>query len=314
MIFPGRVSVVLPIFNGERYLAQAIESVLAQTYSNYEILAVNDGSKDSSGEIAQAYLHTNKIRYLEQVNAGVANARNTAIANASGEFIAFLDQDDLWAPDKLANQVAYLASNPDVALVHCRVACIDHSGARISCAGLVHVGETSGYCAEQLLTGNHIAVLTVVVRRCCLEQVGFLNQHYAPSDDWDLWLRIALRYPLGFLDAELAKYRVHDSNESKNILRMRLAEIRVMESFRSTHPSQVRRMRKKPVDRTMIFLYEEAARLLARNGRAAESSTLLNKSARIKRWALWYYMERLLLVCPKRFRRYAEWYLQKMHC
>ena len=96
------VSIITPVYNGEKYLLEAIESALAQTYKNFELLIVNDGSTDNSKSIISAYLSNPKIRYFEQQNAGVAAARNLALRYANGKYIGFLDQDDLWLPDKLS--------------------------------------------------------------------------------------------------------------------------------------------------------------------------------------------------------------------
>jgi glycosyltransferase involved in cell wall biosynthesis len=291
MDFIPRVSVILPVYNGERYLAESIESVLSQTYTAYEIVVVNDGSQDGSMEIVKRYIGSGRIKYVEQTNQGVANARNTGIFHSSGEFIALLDQDDAWLPDKLEKQIDFMDAHPEVALLHARVACIDGEGRPISCRGWIYVGEeVHGYCAEQLLSGNKIAPLTVLIRRACLGKVGVFNQSCAPADDWDLWLRIAVRFPLGFLDSVVAKYRVHDSNESKKKLKLRLGEIQVMESFRSEYPALVRRMNRKSIELRLISFYHDAVELHTRAGQPIEASILQRKADSIKLRAPWYYL------------------------
>ena len=114
---PG-VSVVIPVYNGEQYLADAIQSVRDQTYQNVEVIVVDDGSTDESADVAKKFGEA--IRYVHQSNGGVGKARNTGIAAARGAYLAFLDQDDLWLPDKLAVQVAYLDSHPEVGAVYCQ--------------------------------------------------------------------------------------------------------------------------------------------------------------------------------------------------
>ena len=106
------VSVVIPVYNGDRYLAEAITSVLDQTYKNFELIVVDDGSTDGSAEIAKSYKQA--VLYTFQPNGGLSKARNTGLALARGKYIAFLDHDDLWLPHKLARQVTYLDSHPDV--------------------------------------------------------------------------------------------------------------------------------------------------------------------------------------------------------
>jgi glycosyltransferase involved in cell wall biosynthesis len=303
-----RVSVVLPIYNGERYVAETIESALAQVHANYQIIAVNDGSRDGSAKIVKSYLASGRIKYVEQENQGVASARNTGIAHASGEFIALLDQDDIWFPDKLEKQVAFMDAHPEIALLHARVSCIDGAGNPISCKGFIYVEDVRGYCVERLLSGNRIAPLTVLVRRSCLDEVGGFDGAFAPADDWHLWLRIASRFPFGFLESIVGQYRVHESNESKNLLRMKFAEIRVMEDFRSSHPTQIRQMSRAAIESRLIGFYERAAELLLVAGRSREAAVFQQKAARMKLRAPWYYMEKLASLLPAKYRRVLSWY------
>ena len=308
-MIPPRVSVVLPIYDGARYLAEAIESVLAQTYSYYEIIAVNDGSRDRSSEIVRRYFASGRVKYFEQTNQGVASARNTGIARSSGEFIALLDQDDVWLPDKLEKQVAFMDAHREAALVHARVSCIDGAGKPMSCKGWIYVGaDADGLCAEQLLGGNRIAPLTVLIRRSCLERVGVFDPAFAPADDWHLWLRIAIQFPLGFLDSLVGMYRVHDSNESKNLLKMKMSEIGVMEFFRSSYPKHVRRMNRQAIESKLIAFYEETTRLLLSNGRSGEAEAFRQKATGIRLRAPWYYAGRVTSFVPEKLRRAIGWY------
>ncbi|MFS8117396.1 MAG: glycosyltransferase family 2 protein, partial [Microcoleus sp.] len=111
-----QVSVIIPAYNGDRYIVQAVESVFAQTYTNWEIIVVDDGSTDETHQVLQPYL--DKIRYIYQENRGVAAARNRGIQEAKGEFIAFLDQDDFFLPDKLAAQIALFRQQPSLGIVN----------------------------------------------------------------------------------------------------------------------------------------------------------------------------------------------------
>src|SRR2546427_4231674 len=143
------VSVVIPVYNGERYLADAIQSVLDQTYQNLEVIVVDDGSTDGSAAVAKRF--GDAIRYVRQANGGVCQARNTGISVARGTYLAFLDQDDLWLPDKLAVQVAYLESHPEVGAVYCQCQVLENGGLRSNLyyAELVKddlVGVMSGPC------------------------------------------------------------------------------------------------------------------------------------------------------------------------
>jgi glycosyltransferase involved in cell wall biosynthesis len=216
MISP-KVSVIMPVYNGERYIVSAIESVLAQTYKNFEIVIVNDGSTDNSREKLSAYRQLPFVQYIEQDNRGVAAARNTAIRKATGELIAFLDQDDLWLPEKLDIQVDYLRQHTDVPLVHANLGHINENGEPIQ---VIWPTDVEGSCFRELFLWNRIAVPTVVVRRQCLSEVGLFNENLAGSDDYDMWLRIAQRFPIGRIARVLALYRFHGKNVSRDKLLM----------------------------------------------------------------------------------------------
>jgi len=225
-----KVSVIIPVYNGEKYITQAIESVLAQTYKNFEIIIVNDGSTDNSFEKIKPYLNLPNIKYIEQENKGVAAARNTAIKSSSGELIAFLDQDDLWVPEKLEIQVDYLRQYPDVGLVHSNISYINE------CPELMETPKdwltnAEGMCFKELFIKNRIAVLTVVLKRQCLDQVGLLNESISRSDDYELWLRISRMFPIGHVNKTLALYRLHKSNTSHDRFRMTLAELITINSI-----------------------------------------------------------------------------------
>jgi glycosyltransferase involved in cell wall biosynthesis len=208
----------MPVYRGERFVSAAIESVLAQTHRSFELVIVNDGSPDGSAREIERFLPHPQIGYIEQPNAGVAIARNTGLANATGAFIALLDQDDIWLPDKLERQVAYLTALPEVGLVHSRVECVDAAGNPRPCAGAIWIYPFEGLCAGRMLLGSAIAPATVVVRRSCIDNVGPFDQSFAPADDWELWIRIARRYRLGFLDEVTTRYRFHGENVSRDQL------------------------------------------------------------------------------------------------
>ena len=233
---PALVSVIMPVFCGERFVAAAIESVLAQTYQSVELVIVNDGSTDASDSEIKRFLPHPSIRYVQQANSGVANARNSGIENASGAFIALLDQDDLWLPNKLELQVRYLIAYPAVGFVHSRVECIDAHGLARSCEGAIRVHPFAGSCATALLLGNGIAPLTVVMRAACIDSVGKFDQRFAPADDWEMWMRIARLYPVGFIDEVTARYRFHGQNISNDQLKMQRAVLKIIDAVCDRFP------------------------------------------------------------------------------
>ncbi len=269
----AKISTVIPLFNGETYIARALDSVLSQRYANFEIIIIDDGSTDQSVAQIGKYLGDARVKYLSQENAGVAAARNTGIRHATGEYIAFLDQDDLWLPDKLALQVAYMEQHPEVALVHSDMAFIDGIGSTLDAPDWAWVQETYGHCMRELFMGNSIATLTALVRRTCLDAVGLLRQVLAPADDWDLWLRLAARYPFGFIPEVTGCYRVHAGNESRKLVQMLLAETRVVETFLAEHAEAEEIIGRQLIRGKLFSLYRDTAALLARekaNGAARQ--------------------------------------------
>ncbi|MBI2798837.1 MAG: glycosyltransferase [Gammaproteobacteria bacterium] len=231
-----KVSIVMPVFNGERYVVAAIESALAQTYTNFEVVIVDDGSQDDSHDKVAPYLSLPNIRYIRKENRGVAAARNTAINSAAGELISFLDQDDVWMPHKLERQVRYLAEHPEVALVHSYQGYIDQTGKEIT-NPKDWIAPLSGDCFAELFRRNRIAVLTVLVRKCSLEQVGALNENLSGADDYELWLRLARRFQFGFIPETLASYRIHASNVSHDLFKMTVRELQSLESVLAIDPA-----------------------------------------------------------------------------
>ena len=301
----SHVSVIIPVYKGAAFIAQSIDSVLAQSYPDIELIIVNDGSPDNSDAVIQPYLADPRVKYIEQQNAGVAAARNAGIRVASGEYIAVLDQDDLWLPDKLARQVEYLDEHPEIALVHSNIHFIDEAGERIPDPEWAWVAPTCGQALPELVQRNSICTGTVLLRKRALEQTGLFRQELAPADDWDLWLRIAARHPIGFVDAVTACYRVHQGNESRNLLKMQEAEIRVVETFIHEHPGAVG----NAITRAKLFsLYSEAARLLERSGRYTEARGYWLRAMRVQPVATTPYVALIWSALPTSQRRALAWY------
>lgn len=195
------VSVIIPVFNCAPLVGGALRSVFAQTYRDFEVIVVDDGSRDLPELTAALAEWTGKIEYVRQENGGPARARNTGIARASGQLIAFLDADDEWMPEKLARQVEYFERYPETGLLHTGV------------VGEVHAIDATpepprDAFAELYHTDFFINTLTVVVPRRVLAEVGgFDERREVHIEDWDLWLRIAAAHPLGFIPEPLAYHR-----------------------------------------------------------------------------------------------------------
>jgi glycosyltransferase involved in cell wall biosynthesis len=197
------VSVIIPVYNGGRYLRACLESVFAQTYRPFEVIVVDDGSTDDSGIIAQSFA---EVRYIQQTNQGVAAARNNGIEAACGEFYAFLDQDDLWKPEKLKLQIDYLQSHPELGYTLTQQQFFLEQGAtlpawfRKDLLSVVHTGWVLG---------------TLVVRRTTIAQVGNFATGYSAANDSDWFFRAkAAEIPMAVVPELLLLKRIHEANDS----------------------------------------------------------------------------------------------------
>jgi glycosyltransferase involved in cell wall biosynthesis len=219
-----RVSVVLTTHNGASrgYLVEAIESVINQSYENYELLIVDDGSRDHTRKQCSPFLDNPKVKYLHQENRGLARARNSGIKAACGEFICFLDDDDVWKPEKLQKQVdlieTRLSGTDNWGLIFTWLELIDAQGTVISFWGK----REGGSIYEKLVFENIIgAPSSVLVRREVLEDVGLFDESLISScEDWDLWLRISKKYLVFPVKDYLVRYREHQNSMSANFDKM----------------------------------------------------------------------------------------------
>ena len=184
-----RVSVLVPAYNAAGYLRYALDSVLAQSYADWEIVLVDDGSTDDTGALVDSYRARlqDKLRYIHQSNRGLPAARNSGIRAARGEFIALLDADDVWLPHRLERSIQALDAEPAAGLAHAKVRRIDAQGNVI---GQLKVDSKymSGHIARHIYTRRaHIVCPTVTFRRRCLETAGWFDERMRATEDRDLW-------------------------------------------------------------------------------------------------------------------------------
>lgn len=210
------VTVVIPNYNYADYVGEAIESCLRQTYPDIEVIVVDDGSRDDSRNIIEGF--GDKIRPIFQQNAGVSAARNAGVAAGCGEFVAFLDADDVWMPEKLEMQVAAFRADPELGLVHVAVEEIDGDGKKVG--ERLKGGEGDDVWKDLLLfTGRGVlgGGSGAMIPRAIFEETGGFDTRLSTSADWDLYYRISRRYSVGFIGKPLLQYRVHSSNMHSNI-------------------------------------------------------------------------------------------------
>ena len=206
------VSVVIPTYNSVRYLTEAVDSVLAQTFRDLEVIVVDDGSTDETELVMRRY--PEPVRYIRQKNAGVAEARNRGIREASGRYIAFLDADDTWYPHKLERQLAELRRRPDCRFCYSAFTVVDPDLAPLGIRGSERRGSP---LEDLLLRGNVIgSICTVLCERELLESSGGFDPELSQCADWDMWVRLATATPFAYVDEPLVTYRHHDGNMSRS--------------------------------------------------------------------------------------------------
>jgi glycosyltransferase involved in cell wall biosynthesis len=204
------VSVIIPTYNRAEYVIQAVKSALAQTYPNFEIIVVDDGSTDDTEGVLRSY--TGLIRYICQDNQGEGAARNTAIRASTGQYIALLDSDDVWLPDKLLLQMAFLRDHPEVGLVAGGAAILGRDGTEATAQAL-HLEQTETFVPfEQVLFNSPLTASTVVVRRECLPNGRPFTEGLRFGADWEMCLRVALEHHIGYVGHIVAYIRQHDGN------------------------------------------------------------------------------------------------------
>lgn len=213
------VSVVVPAYNAEVYLAETISSVLNQTYQNLEVILVDDGSSDTTAQIALSFSGDTRFHYIFQKNAGVSAARNKGYRESKGEYLAFLDADDLWLPNCLEERVKILDANPAVGLVHTDMVIIDEKGVA---TGQVLQGK-EGRILDELLLWNNTCIpapSSILVPRSVLEAVGLFDTDLSTAADQEFFFRVAHRYPIARIPKPLGLYRIHGTNMHQNIALM----------------------------------------------------------------------------------------------
>jgi glycosyltransferase involved in cell wall biosynthesis len=221
---PPLVSVIMPVYNGERYLAESIGSILGQTFDNLELVIVNDGSTDACSRIIASFTDPRIVLIANDLNQGVSAARNEGIAEARGRYVAFQDCDDISLPDRLARQVAFLEHHPEVCVVGSVLVAIDDRGRRTG--QVFRYPLTDAAIRRQLASRGAIHLGTVMLRGSALQAVGGFRDIFRSGEDYDLWLRLAERYRFANLPGPVSYYRQHrDQATTVNIERQSLSKL-----------------------------------------------------------------------------------------
>ncbi len=228
------VSIITPVYNGEDFLDRSIKSVLSQTYQNWELLLIDDGSEDDSVRIIERYLKDDRIKFLKNdSNSGISATRNKGINNSNGEYIALLDQDDEWFADKLQKQVKALNGlGYDYGLIYSNLEVRFDNGDVTERKKEIEPEPTIIENLELMLLRNLISSPTVLIRKEVLDDVGLFDDSIKwGGDDYDLWIRIAHKYKFFYIDEVLCIRHEHQKNYSADKKRMMLRTIELAEKY-----------------------------------------------------------------------------------
>lgn len=217
----ARVSILLTCYNHLRFLPEALAGVTAQTFQDFEIIAIDDGSTDGTRDWLTA-CDVPMTRIFNEQNLGTYGSLNVALRAATGEFVAILNDDDVWHPEKLARQVEVMDAHPHVGIVHTDGDFIDGDTQVIpgSPLGFAFPRFETGDILAGLLYENKIIASAALVRREALRSLGGFNEGYFGSGDWEMWLRVCEQWAAGFVAEPLTRYRVHGTNASHKLERI----------------------------------------------------------------------------------------------
>ena len=226
-----KVSVIIPTYNCMRYVPEAVESVLNQTYRDYEIIIVDDGSIDQTRAALAKHIeaHPQKVRYIFQQNAGEGGARNRGIKEARGEYVAFLDADDIWTPQKLEIQMNLVESLKEKNIVVFGDAYAFNERGVITRSMFKEREPHEGSVFEELLYKNFVVTQTVVARRNLFAKVGYFKEGMKYCADFEMWLRLAKNYKFHYVNEAIVGYRIHSNNVSGNIHKMQEYHLKVIQ-------------------------------------------------------------------------------------
>lgn len=251
-----KVSVIIPSYNATRFVKTTIDSVLAQTFQDFEIVVVDDGSTDNTKEVLQDY--GDKIRYLYKENGGVSKARNYGIENAVGKYIAFLDADDVWMPEKLEKQVELLEANEEIGLCYAATQKVDEE---LNYLSSISANAYKDYTESLLLNLNIVAgsCSSAMVRRDIISQTDGFDSKFSTYADWEMWLRLSLLTKFAPINEELVKYRIVAGSMSSKPEVTKRDALGVLEKFFNLPnlPEKYKRLKNKAFSNNLMIVSGE---------------------------------------------------------
>lgn len=266
------ISVIIPVYNGAKTIKETIESVLQQTYKTFELIVINDGSQDETLAIISS-IQDPRIKVFSYPNAGLSATRNRGIVRSCGEFIAFLDADDLWTKDKLAAQLEALQQNPQAAVAYSWTDHIDENSKYLRPASY---NSCNGNVYERLLIGNFLVCgSNTLIRTEALHKVGGFDESLNSAEDWDMWLRLASHYEFVVVPRPQVLYRISPYSMSANIFKMESASLQVLERAYSQAPVTLQHRKKETLAFIYKFLMDKALQDGVRSQRGLKAAKVL---------------------------------------
>jgi len=246
-----RVSVILPAYNAEDTLAETVCSILDQHYEDFELLVCDDGSTDGTLRVVEEF-RDSRIRIIKMDHSGLAATRNRGLERVGEEFVAFIDADDLWSPDKLGSQVRRLEQCPDVAAVYSWTVFVDESGRSLFAQDPVYC---QGDVLPDLLLGCFVGSgSNLMARRACLSAVGNFDSGLKTTEDWDCWLRLARRWSFALVPRFQVSYRIRSAAISGNIGQIRTDQATVIRRAFRAAPDHLQHLNGKAIANSHFYL------------------------------------------------------------
>ncbi len=289
---PVLISVVMPTYNRRNYIRESLDSVLAQDFSDFEVIVVDDGSTDGTEEAVRLY--EGRIRYIRQENRGAGVARNVGIRNARGAYIAFMDSDDLSRPNHLKSLYSFLDENPEFAMVVGNGGYLGgkyrYRSAIISPKRVKRL-EERGVTVKDLFDGRVIRLQGTMTRKSVLEEVGLLDEWFRMSYDLDLALRIVKNHQIGFINEEIYLWRPHGDNISSDEELRSRENLRALEKLAADFPEGVEQIGERAFFGLCAHRYYRLAKALHRKGDKRDSHEALRQAIALRPFSIKYRLD-----------------------
>ncbi|MBD2501191.1 glycosyltransferase family 2 protein [Anabaena azotica] len=246
------ISVVIPAYNAEKTILETINSVILQTFSNWEIIVINDGSEDKTLEVLQT-IKDNRLKVFSYENSGVSGARNRGITHATGEFISFLDADDLWTSDKLELQLSALQAHPEAGVAYSWTYSINETGEPLEPFAPVYAGNVYA----DLLKANFLTSgSNPLIKRAAINSVGDFDKNLTGSEDWDYWLRLANKWQFVVVPKYQILYRRSTSSNSFKLQKMRKTTLDALDKAMKLAPPELQYLKNESLSNIYKYMVE----------------------------------------------------------